>query len=501
MSISKKILVLLLALAVVCLPVLAACGGEEESSVAPDTSKTSEDPSDVSVGPEDIIPDIIDTNQREINVYCANWNTDSIIAFTGEIIYSTEEGEATAIDTQKKAVVDWVEENYNCYIDGVRETSGGYVNTVRNMVETGVYTYDILFHGLNTLASLAVNDYLEDLNGIPTLQLGNSWWDQHSVEDLSIANHLYMVCGDINTFDNIGTWVLLFNKKLKDDMKIDDDFYALARNRQWTLDKLAEICKGHTYEQNEPAGLDEGDIWAMGSENYNIYVTSIAAGLKIVEKDDDDIPHLTVENHKSEVFSALQKVVDFYTAGDVHLGNDPKYQAKYGDKCFNQTVFKAFKEGRQLFYECGLLHVASFREMDDPFGILPIPMTFEGQDDYHTTVSTGNASFMAIPKGVPNLEELGTVIEAIAMKSKELVTPEFYDIQLKYRDTRDSESAEMLDIIFSTRSFDVGATYNWGGILGLYTKLDSDFASRFDANLDAIKAAMEETVETFRLRE
>ncbi|MBQ0092443.1 MAG: extracellular solute-binding protein [Clostridiales bacterium] len=497
MSISKKFLVLLLALAILCLPVLSACGDDEPT----DQSEGSTVSGEVSENPasNDIIPEVIDLRQRQINVYCANWNTASITGFTGEIIYSTEENEATMIDTQKKAVIDWIEENYDCYIDGVRETSGSYVNNVKNMVVTGVYSYDILFHGLNTLAGLAVNDYLEDLNGISTLHLSNSWWDQHSVEDLSIANHLYMVCGDINTFDNIGTWVMLFNKNLKNEYNITEDFYALARNREWTLDRFMEICKGHTFESNEPAGLDEGDNWAFGTELYNLYVTAIAGGIKIAEKDDNDMPYLTVENRKSETFSALQKTVDFYrNSGDVLVANTAEWQAKYGSDCFNQTVFKAFKEGRQLFYECGLLHVASFREMDDEFGILPIPMTFADQDDYHTTVSTGNASFMALPKGITEVEDLGTVIEAIAMKSKELVTPEFYEKQLKYRDTRDDESAEMLDIIFSTRSFDVGAAYSWG--LSLYTKLDTDFESRFDAELDSIKMTMEETVETFRLR-
>ena len=498
MSIFRKLLLLALALLLICMPVLTACGEEETSETSKETSETASDSSEDPAS-KDVIPEIFDFG-REINVYCANWNTASISGFTGEIIYSTEENEATAIDTQKKAVIDWIEENYNCTIDGIRETSGGYVGTVQNMVQTGLYTYDILFHGLNTLAGLAVNDYLEDLNSISTLQLSNSWWDQHSVEDLSIADHLYMVCGDINTFDNIGTWVMLFNKKLKNDYGITEDFYQLARDRQWTLDRFMEICKGHTFESNEPAGLDEGDTWAFGTETYNLYVSVIAGGIKIAEKDASDVPYLTIENRRSEIFSALQKTVDFYTnSGDVLIGNDAQWQAKYGNECFNQTVFKAFKEGRQLFYECGLLHVASFREMDDEFGILPIPMTFADQDDYHTTVSTGNASFMALPKGVPDVEELGTVIEAIAMKSKELVTPEFYDRQLKYRDTRDDESAEMLDIIFATRSFDVGAAYGWG--LGLYTKLDNNFASRFDAELDGIKASMETTVEQFKLRD
>jgi hypothetical protein len=103
---------------------------------------------------------------------------------------------------------------------------------------------------------------------------------------------------------------------------------------------------------------------------------------------------------------------------------------------------------------------------------------------------------MHIPTTTPNVEDLGLVISAIAKESKRLVTPAYYDVQLKYRDSRDDESGEMLDLIFATRTFDVADAYNWGGIREQYVNMSqSDIASRFDAMLSAANLAMESFVE------
>ena len=133
--------------------------------------------------------------------------------------------------------------------------------------------------------------------------------------------------------------------------------------------------------------------------------------------------------------------------------------------------------------------------MNDEFGILPMPKTFADQDNYYHTVSPGNSSYLMIPYGVPNTDELGLVIEALAMKSQEMVTPEFYEMQLKGRDTRDDESADMLDIIFATRSFDLGPIYNWGEIMNCYYTIETNYASRFESLSDAATIAIEDFIE------
>ena len=133
--------------------------------------------------------------------------------------------------------------------------------------------------------------------------------------------------------------------------------------------------------------------------------------------------------------------------------------------------------------------------MEDEFGILPMPKTFAEQDSYYHTVSAGNSSYMTIPYGVPGVEDLGLVVEALAMKSQEMVTPEFYEMQLKGRDTRDDESADMLDIIFSTRSFDLAPIFNWGNIMNCFYTIDTNYASRFESLADGAKMAIESSMD------
>ncbi len=475
------------------LPLLCACasGSGETSSVVSAHSQT---PSQTESDNGDIRPEIIDLDGREINVYCWDWGATSasIQGYTGEILYSTDEN-ATAVDTAKKAVIDTVESEYNCTISGTLENSTTFLQTVQNMVTSGTFSYDIIFQSSSFCASMVANDLLTDLNTVSTLHLENSWWDQNAVEQLSIGNRLFYVNGDINTYDDLGTWCVLFNKTLKENLGITEDFYQMVKDGTWTLDNFIELCQGITTDSNGDGTINEFDRWAFGTETYNIFVQVLGGGLHAVEKDDNDLPFFTVKNHATQTYSALDKIINFYNSGEVMVANGGKY-SQYASP-WEETTIKAFTEGRELFFMCGLINVAGFRSMEDEFGILPIPKTFADQDSYYHTVSAGNSSYMAIPYGVPNVEELGVVIEAIAMKSQEWVTPEFYDIQLKYRDARDDDSAEMLDLIFATRSFDLGPIYNWGNIMNCYYLLDTNYASRFQSLLDAAETAMQSTVE------
>lgn len=289
----------------------------------------------------------------------------------------------------------------------------------------------------------------------------------------------------------------MFNKNLKTTLGIEEDFYAMADDGSWTLDRFIEICKGISADTNGDGVHNELDRWALGTEVYNIFVQVLGGGLHAIQKDNQtDLPYITVAQQTAQTYSALDKIISFYATEDVMVAENYAYQ--YVDDPWSHTVNKAFREGRELFYLCGLINVAGFRDMSDPFGILPIPKTFAEQDSYHHTVAFSNSSYLAIPYGVPDVEDLGLVIEALAMESQKRVTPEFYDIQLKYRDSRDDESARMLDLIFATRSFDLGPIYNWGNLMSGYYGLDHNYASRFDACLNAAELAMMQTVEQIR---
>ncbi|MBR6553079.1 MAG: extracellular solute-binding protein [Clostridia bacterium] len=495
---AKRVLLLLL-VCLMALPLLVACNNTAgtESVASQATSESGTTSEDVSED-TNVYPDIIDLNDREINILQWGWGvgSSSIYGFTGEIVYSEEsDPNYSRVDVAKKEVIDYIESNYNCTIGGWRYNESDFVGVVQQMVTSGTYDYDIVFSSENNALKMLSNNLLTDLKTVPTLHFENSWWDQNSVEDLSINGRLFAVCGDINTYDNLGTWCILFNKKLKTDLGINDDFYQKATDGEWTMDYFMEICRGVTQEYDGKDGINEFDLWAVGTETFNIYAHMVGGGMRIAEKDPaTDIPYLTVSKDTERTYNALQKILDFYNSDDVMVANGGKYN-QYSNP-WESTIINAFKEGRELFYVCGLISIAGFRNMEDPFGILPMPKLFAEQDRYYHTVSPDNCSFMVIPYGIPGIEELGVVIEAIAMKSQEIVTPEFYEVQLKGRDARDNESEAMLDIIYASRCFDLGVCYNWGGIAYKYYEMSAtNIASRFDSVIDAAEQALQDTLD------
>lgn len=472
----------------ILLPLLVSCK-------TPEPEKTVSQPDKEAITVKDM-------NGREVRILCWDfgYNSKSILGYTGEVITKIEdETEYSAVDVAKAKMRAKVEEEFNCKITG--EVYGGdqttFVNRIRNMVQSGTNDFDIVFENIQYLTPFISSNILYDLNKVQSLNFENSWWDQNAKEDLSINNKLFYMCGDLNTYDNDGTWCILFNKTLLSKLNLNINLYQLVKDDQWTFDKLTEICKSGNITQdiNGDGTLDEKDQWAFGTETYNIFVHVVAGGDRIVTKNSDDIPEFTVT--KESVFNSLGKILDFYNDNNtVMVANAPPYTNKGFSNVWEATVHKAFIEGRELFYMCGLINVPSFRIMDDDFGILPVPKMKDSQDRFYHTVSISNMSALALPLNVKEPEDLGLIIEAMGKYSKEYVTPAYYDIQLKYRDTRDDESSEMLDIIFSSRTFDIGAAFNWGNTLTNLTMMDKNYASRFESIMVAAEVALEETLKS-----
>lgn len=488
----KKLLVCLLAICLL-VPFFSACdkGIDEDKAVQRDETLTVEP---------------IDLGGDKITILCKNFgaNSKSILGYTGEIIYDEEN--PSTVDEAKREVVEYMEGVYNCEIEGRIINQGEDISEIiSSQISANLRDYDIYFDSLMASASIASSGCALDLKQVPNIDLSDEWWDQNAVADLSVNGKLYFVCGDINTYDDQGTFCVLFNKTLKEKLGSvsDVDFYELASSGKWTFDKFKEICAESqaTVDLNGD-GQDEKDQWAFGTELFNIYAHVVGSGYKIAQKNQvNDEPYLTLSKEKTGTYKTLQAITEFYNSKDVMVADTATMKAKYpNDTCWDETVHKSFIEGRELFYMGGLFNVASFRQMDDVFGILPVPKGAVTQDRYYHTVSHGNASFMFLPINIKNdeLEKLGTFLSGISELSKKKVTYEYREVQLRYRDARDSESEEMLDIIFNSRTFDLGTAFNWGNILERYLRLDGAPASNFQGVLTMAKAKLEETVKKFK---
>jgi len=105
------------------------------------------------------------------------------------------------------------------------------------------------------------------------------------------------------------------------------------------------------------------------------------------------------------------------------------------------------------------------REMEDDYGVLPMPKYDENQRRYYHDASLGNSPVAAIPISASEGGATASfILEAMSYESYDRVLPVFYDNYLTTKLVRDEESVEMLRIIHDTLYYDIGALFNWGNL-------------------------------------
>lgn len=89
----------------------------------------------------------------------------------------------------------------------------------------------------------------------------------------------------------------------------------------------------------------------------------------------------------------------------------------------------------------------------------------------------------------------------MARVSKEVIKTAYYEITLKRKYSRDDDSERMLDLVFSTRTYDVASIYNWGLVNSMLADLvaarSANIASAYESKIAGIQKQMENTMRIF----
>ena len=105
-----------------------------------------------------------------------------------------------------------------------------------------------------------------------------------------------------------------------------------------------------------------------------MFIHTLAAGENIVRKDENDIPYFSFQTETT--YDALSKILDFMDTNTVMIADNGRFDNKaLHEHMGGNDRQRLFREGRALFYCCGLMNVPGFRAMEDEFGILPVPKT------------------------------------------------------------------------------------------------------------------------------
>ncbi|MBE6710437.1 MAG: hypothetical protein E7579_04885 [Ruminococcaceae bacterium] len=354
-----------------------------------------------------------------------------------------------------------------------------------NSVKAGTNDYDLAEISAYSACNALTSGFIRDLNSIENLDLTREWWDQYANEDFKFGDSIYMATGDISLADNGATYCIYFNKRIATDYNMPN-FYEMVDNMTWTIDNFREFAEAYGADTD-----NDGNHVNDKEDEYGIYIwDDIMMG--IVNASGIKCCTINPDTAELELVLYSEKFVDAFnkfTQYAYNLDTTCAYQRNGYDADWGSI---AFKEGRALFYMSNLGGAVAMREMDDDFGILPLPLYDENQDRYYNSIASWSGAFYCIPRnayGDEGFARTGYLTQALAYESLYTLTPAYYDQTLKGKTSRDEESSAMLDLIFATRTYDFGWYFEIGGynegIMNLLRAYSSDVTSMYEKSSKA----------------
>ena len=470
--------------------VLTACGESTGSSGADTGVNNSDDTqaAETETTSEELKPDLPDTTYDDYEFKVLVMGESYNHYQSREIGAENETGEIINDSVYRRNM--YVENRLGVRIKAI--PSNGVMGEAKTAVLAGDNSYDVVMPIVEDAVKALQGGLFYDLNQIPYLDLSKPWWDPRMTESLTINDKCYFATGDISILDNECTMVIFFNKQIITDHNLDDP-YELVRTGKWTLDTQFTMSKDITQD------VDGDGIFSVGEDMFGMQISSntphsmfFGAGERIVDKNSSGEFEFTIYNNRA--VDVIEKIFEICT--------DPNAltpQTKGGN---DYTVYiPNFGQGKILFSHLALTDISFFRNDDVDFGILPYAKYNEQQEEYNSFISTILVPVVAIPANCDNTERTGAVIEAMAYEAVGTLTYAYYDQTLNTRLIRDTESSDMLDIIFNTRVYDMGFMFNWGGmgtmIQDMYASRNADFTSSYEKLIEKAQTAMDTSIAVF----
>jgi len=323
-------------------------------------------------------------------------------------------------------------------------------------VQAGSGDFDMLSGYSRSVTACSTAGYIMDLSDVEYLDFDKPWWPENIISDLSTGGKVFFCSGDISPMLINALMCIYFNHNLIESYSLENP-YELVNDGTWTIDKMMKMTDGIYTDLNGDGVRSFED--RLGFCGYSVWSDSFfyAAGLHITEQGSDGMQYISDTFGGEKTHKVVETLNAYFKTQNAYLG--------HGAEVMPQSQMN-FAQGNSVFTVHQLSYVMThLRDMEDAYGILPVPKYDEAQDSYYTTVDY-DMNLYAIPKDATNVEMTGAVLECLASESYRTVSPALFEVALKVKYSHDVESAAMYDILRSTVSFDFGRLYNtdFGGL-------------------------------------
>lgn len=489
----RKFILCILAILLIAVPLFAACGGGDDDK-GKNTSTTSAQKDEFPLEPKRF-----DTT---IKILCVSSSRHRY----GEVQFvADEEKTGNVINDAVAKRNDYIEEKYGLKIEVAPVQYPG--DEIKLTIQSGIDEYQLVNDAVYKMLPNATENFYWSLEKY--LKLDSPWWDQNAIENLTVTDKTYFVAGDALITDDDNTYLMLFNKEMyANNSELSGkygDIYQLVRDGKWTYDRLAEMAKLVSQPDTNGDWGTEGGIYGLLGDNYGSGILVSGSGATSAEKTTDGGFRLTVGSERS--VNAFAKVFEIMSDKSLTLRVEQLGDSGWG------KVSNMFINKQGLFYMTAASSISSIKnstaENIVDYGVLPIPKYDEEQEKYYNGINIYQSTVLAIPTtNVEKFDATVYLLEALGYYSKnffggESVAHAYYETTLKLQSVNSEDDEEMLDLIFSNRLYDIGAIYNWGGLLlDVYSRTlrsgSNTLVSYIDTIKDAVEADMEQTVARYK---
>ena len=440
----KYILCALLSLSL-CVGNLASCSQNDSKESDTESSTTAES---LETETEEMDPFAdFDYNGQSFRIYTSTNDASDSLKSSNFLIEGPEEltGEAASDAVYERNA--YVEDLLNIDL-AFKQCDLQYdqvQNDVRTYIMAGADEYELIINDLYGLAGLTIEGMFHSADNGEYFDFSQPYWYGDFMKDIAFrAGDTFMMASDF-MIDTLRTaHCLVYNKDLYTNLYGDGDaLYDTVLAGDWTLDKMIELVNGAYIDTNGNGQKDIGDTLGFGvHQDWGPFIPfSVSLGVEYLGRDAEGYPTLTMNNERTVLMcDKMYTLWNGQGIGALSLFNSDE-----------QLVMEQFAAGNILFLgyqRLGSLESDYLRTSEHEIGVIPYPKLDENQKNYITSAHD-TSEIGLLPKTMPmeRMSFASAVLEVLSRESGKSVLPVYYENSLKIKYTRDTESAQMIDII------------------------------------------------------
>ncbi|MGF7143070.1 hypothetical protein HNQ56_001492 [Anaerotaenia torta] len=383
-------------------------------------------------------------------------------------------------------IIEDVEKTYNCTIEFESVSPDVIFETAQPEIMAGGKYADLIGTTMWAFGKMLGGGLVRDLSDVETLDLSAPYWNKNVSDTATFGNSTYAFGGPFGShFGN--HWIIFYNSRIWNELGLPDPYEMVEKN-EWTWAKLVEYSK-LALRDNDGDGVvnSESDRWGMTAPSGDL-IQSVFFGMGARYYKEDGNGHVRLDCIDPVSADKIDFMYNLYQTDNILYKNE------------NVGYLEMFAAGKSLFLAYGNDAHAELKDMEDDFGVLPLPKWNAEQAEYQNAVDH-NAPIFAMTTTNKNTYEAGIIITALGKRYQALEELKIQDMEDTFwRFDEDKEMVtkyivghgayDVINIIKNANSnFEVPASVLFNGC---YNNAYSDIVSTIASMEDALDVLLDE---------